>query len=114
MWRNGRTSEDSPMARRSTLISGGCGISPRGGRYADFTAFRAAIDDCLDCLRTDYREAIASLFTLKFQTFDSDSFLALKSITAAIERNIWITVALLTTACRPPAVFISTSHERSG
>jgi len=47
----------------------------RGKHYADFSAFRAAIDDRLDRLATDYREEIRSLMTLKFQTFDSDSFL---------------------------------------
>ena len=48
----------------------------RGKHYADFASFRAAIDDCLDRIRTDHRDAIASLITLKFQTFDNASFLA--------------------------------------
>lgn len=47
----------------------------RGRHYTDFAAFRAAIDDCLDRIPTDHREALTSLMTLKFQTFDSDSFL---------------------------------------
>lgn len=48
----------------------------RGKHYPDFAAFRAAIDDCLDRIPTDHREALASLITLKFQTFDNTSFLA--------------------------------------
>lgn len=48
----------------------------RGKHYPDFATFRAAIDECLDRIPTDHREALASLMTLKFQTFDSDSFLA--------------------------------------
>ncbi len=48
----------------------------RGKHYADFATFRAAIDECLNRIPTDHREALASLMTLKFQTFDSDSFLA--------------------------------------
>ncbi|MDY3560562.1 IS630 family transposase [Gemmata sp. JC673] len=47
----------------------------RGKYYPDFATFRAAIDECLDRIPTDHREALASLMTLKFQTFDSDSFL---------------------------------------
>jgi transposase len=47
----------------------------RGKHYADFATFRTAIDECLDRIPTDHREALASLMTLKFQTFDSDSFL---------------------------------------
>lgn len=48
----------------------------RGKHYADFATFRAAIDECLDRIPTVHREPLASLMTLKFQTFDSDSFLA--------------------------------------
>ena len=48
----------------------------RGKHYADFATFRAAIDDCLDRIPTDHREALASLMTLKFQTFENTSFLA--------------------------------------
>lgn len=47
----------------------------RGRHYTDFTAFRAAIDDCLDHLATDHRDQLRSLMTLKFQTFDRNSFL---------------------------------------
>ncbi len=43
----------------------------RGNHSADFATFRAAIDDCLDRTRTDHREALASLLTPKFQTFDN-------------------------------------------
>lgn len=48
----------------------------RGKHYPDFATFRAAIDECLDRIPTVHRESLASLMTLKFQTFDSDSFLA--------------------------------------
>ena len=48
----------------------------RGKHYPDFATFRAAIDECLDRIPTDHRDALASLMTLTFQTFDSDSFLA--------------------------------------
>lgn len=48
----------------------------RGKHYPDFATFRGAIDDCLNRIRTDRREALASLTTLKFQTFDNASFLA--------------------------------------
>jgi transposase len=48
----------------------------RGKHYADFATFRGAIDDCLNRIHTDHREALASLMTLKFQTFDNASFLA--------------------------------------
>jgi hypothetical protein len=42
----------------------------RGKTHADFTAFQAAIDDCLDKTATEYQEPIKTLMTLKFQTFD--------------------------------------------
>lgn len=48
----------------------------RGKHYADFATFQNAIDDCLDRIPTDHRETLASLMTLKFQTFDKASFLA--------------------------------------
>jgi transposase len=48
----------------------------RGQHYPDFAAFRGAIEDCLNRVHTDHREALASLMTLKFQTFDNASFLA--------------------------------------
>ena len=48
----------------------------RGKHYPDFATFRGAIDDCLNRVHTDHREALASLMTLKFQTFDNASFLA--------------------------------------
>ncbi|MBN9120261.1 MAG: IS630 family transposase [Planctomycetes bacterium] len=48
----------------------------RGKHYPDFATFRDAIDDCLNRVHTDHREALASLMTLKFQTFDNASFLA--------------------------------------
>jgi hypothetical protein len=58
----------------------------RGKHDADSASFRAAIDDCLDRIPTDHREAIASLITLKFQTFDNASFLAAQSIVAPLKR----------------------------
>jgi transposase len=48
----------------------------RGKHYPDFATFRGAIDDCLNRIHTDHREALSSLMTLKFQTFDNASFLA--------------------------------------
>ena len=48
----------------------------RGKHYADFAAFRAAIDNCLDRIPTDHKDELQSLMTLKFQTFDTRSFLA--------------------------------------
>lgn len=48
----------------------------RGKHYPDFATFRAAIDERLNRIPTVHRESLASLMTLKFQTFDSDSFLA--------------------------------------
>lgn len=48
----------------------------RGKHYPDFATFLGAIDDCLNRIPTDHREALASLMTLKFQTFDNASFLA--------------------------------------
>jgi transposase len=47
----------------------------RGKHYPDFATFVRAIDDCLNRIDTDYREALSSLMTLKFQTFDNASFL---------------------------------------
>jgi transposase len=48
----------------------------RGKHYPDFATFLGAIDDCLNRIHTDHRETLASLMTLKFQTFDNASFLA--------------------------------------
>lgn len=48
----------------------------RGKHYPDFATFMGAIDDCLGRIHTDHREALTSLMTLKFQTFDNASFLA--------------------------------------
>ena len=48
----------------------------RGKHYPDFAAFRAAIEDCLSKVGTDHREALGSLMTLRFQTFDESSVLA--------------------------------------
>ena len=48
----------------------------RGKHHADFATFRGAIDQCLDGINTVHKEDIASLITLKFQTFDKASFLA--------------------------------------
>ncbi len=48
----------------------------RGKHYADFATFLGAIDDCLNRIHRDHRAALASLMTLKFQTFDNALFLA--------------------------------------
>ena len=47
----------------------------RGKHYADFATFKGAIDDCLNRISTDHREALATLMTLEFQTFDNASIL---------------------------------------
>jgi transposase len=47
----------------------------RGKYYPDFVTFVGAIDDSLNRIPTDHREALASLMTLKFQTFHNASFL---------------------------------------
>lgn len=44
--------------------------------YASFLEFRAAIDGCLAKIPTIHREALKSLMTHNFQTFDTASFLA--------------------------------------
>lgn len=48
----------------------------RGKHYPDFATFCGAIDDCLNRVQTEHRDALASLMTLKFQTFDDASFMA--------------------------------------
>ena len=47
----------------------------RGKHYPDFATFCGAIDDCLNRVQTEHREALASLMTLKFQAFDNASFM---------------------------------------
>src|SRR3954470_501453 len=44
--------------------------------YGDFARFKAAIIECLEQVEGKHREAIASLLTLKFQTFDNPQLLA--------------------------------------
>lgn len=44
-------------------------------RHADFSAFQAAIDECLDRLATDHQPALATLLTHNFQTFENVSIL---------------------------------------
>ncbi len=44
--------------------------------YEDFARFKAAIVECLDQVEGKHSEAIASLLTLKFQTFDNPQLLA--------------------------------------
>ncbi|MDB5312699.1 MAG: hypothetical protein JWO38_6901 [Gemmataceae bacterium] len=48
----------------------------RGKHDKDFGAFQKAIDDCLDQTGTKYQAGMVSLMTLRFQTSDTDSFLA--------------------------------------
>ena len=43
--------------------------------YGDFARFKAAIIDCLEQVEGKHREAIASLLSLKFQTFDDPQLL---------------------------------------
>jgi len=44
--------------------------------YEDFARFKAAIMDCLEGIEGKHKEAIASLLTLNFQTFDNPQLLA--------------------------------------
>jgi transposase len=44
--------------------------------YEDFARFKAAIVECLEQVEGRHSEAIASLLTLKFQTFDNPQLLA--------------------------------------
>jgi transposase len=44
--------------------------------YDDFARFKAAIVECLEQVEGKHSEAIASLLTLKFQTFDNPQLLA--------------------------------------
>jgi transposase len=44
--------------------------------YEDFSRFKEAIVECLDQVEGKHSEAIASLMTLKFQTFDNAQLLA--------------------------------------
>jgi transposase len=48
----------------------------RGKHYNDFQQFQQAIDACLDQTSGAYAANMKSLMTLKFQTFDTNSFLA--------------------------------------
>jgi transposase len=47
-----------------------------GRHYATFQDFRAAIDGCLAKIPTDHQDALKSLMTHNFQTFEPASFLA--------------------------------------
>jgi transposase len=42
----------------------------------DYASFNQAIDDCLNSLSTKYKEQVATLLTLNFQTFEDEPFLA--------------------------------------
>src|SRR5262245_32299977 len=44
--------------------------------YADFTRFKAAIVECLEGIEGKHKDAISSLLTLNFQTFDDPQLLA--------------------------------------
>jgi transposase len=44
--------------------------------YEEFARFKAAIIECLELIEGKHSEAIASLLTLKFQTFDNPQLLA--------------------------------------
>jgi transposase len=47
-----------------------------GRHYANFADFRGAIDECLAKIDTDHRDALKTLMTHKFQTFEKVSILA--------------------------------------
>lgn len=42
----------------------------------DYASFNQAIDSCLNSLSTKYKEQMATLLTLNFQTFEDEPFLA--------------------------------------
>lgn len=44
--------------------------------YADFASFKQAISDCLSQTNTTHQQALASLLTLRFQTFEKAQFMA--------------------------------------
>ena len=44
--------------------------------YEDFSRFKGAIVECLDQVEGKHSETIASLLTLRFQTFDNPQILA--------------------------------------
>ena len=44
--------------------------------YEDFARFKAAIVECLEEIDGKHKDAIASLLTLNFQTFDNPQLLA--------------------------------------
>ena len=48
----------------------------RGRHYKNFAEFQAAINGCLDGVATTHQAELATLMTLKFQTFNKASFLA--------------------------------------
>lgn len=43
--------------------------------YESFDLFKSAITDCIDASHTDHRQALESLLTLNFQTFDNVTLL---------------------------------------
>ncbi|VTT97864.1 transposase : Transposase OS=Microcystis aeruginosa DIANCHI905 GN=C789_5144 PE=4 SV=1: DDE_3 [Gemmataceae bacterium] len=48
----------------------------RGKHYPDFGSFLGVIEHCLNRIHTYHRDALPSLMTLKFQTFDNASIMA--------------------------------------
>ena len=78
-----------PSRRGVTPVFGYAAPHPSGGgtstlpiktlpstHYGDFARFKAAIIECLEQVEGEHRDAIASLLTLKFQTFDNTQLLA--------------------------------------
>jgi hypothetical protein len=52
--------------------------------YADFAAFKTAITDCLSQTHTTHKEALDSLLTLRFQTFEKAQPMTVWSIAQQI------------------------------
>ncbi len=48
--------------------------------YADFASFKTAIADCLSQTHTTHKEALDSLLTLRFQTFEKAQPMTVRSI----------------------------------
>ena len=51
------------------------GHTLRGRYYANFATFRAAIEGCLSGISNTHKQSLASLMTLRFQTFENVSLM---------------------------------------
>src|SRR5262249_5235438 len=55
--------------------------------YEDFTRFKAAVVECLEGIEGKHKDAITSLLTLNFQTFEGPQLLAARSINLPLRRD---------------------------